>query len=92
MAEKMNLIKLSIQEVHGGKQVGLIKGEPVKIQLREGAVPFHCNTARRVPIPLMPKVKQELIRMGKMLMLLRKSLSPLIGALRWWWFQNKTEM
>ena len=62
MAEKMNLIKLNIQEVQGGKQVGLMKGEPVKIQLR-GAIPFHCNTTRRVPIPLMPKVKQELKRM-----------------------------
>ena len=62
MAKKMNLIKLNIQEVQRGKQVELMKGEPVKIQLREGAVPFHCNTARRVPIPLMPKVKQELKR------------------------------
>jgi hypothetical protein len=53
MAEKMNLIKLNIQEVQGGKQIGL-KGEPVKVQLREGAIPFHCNTAQRVPIPLMP--------------------------------------
>ena len=40
-----------------------MKGEPVRIQLRERAVPFHCNTARRIPIPNMPKVKQELKRM-----------------------------
>ena len=40
-----------------------MKGEPVRIQLREGAVPFHCNTTRRIPIPNMPKVKQELKRM-----------------------------
>ena len=63
MAEKMNLIKLNIQEVQGRKQFGLMKEEPVKIQLREGAVFFHCNTARRVPILLTPKVKQELKQM-----------------------------
>lgn len=28
-----------------------MKGDPVKIQKREGAVPSHCNTARRIPIP-----------------------------------------
>ena len=63
MAEKMNLIKLNIQEVQGRKQFGLMKEEPVKIQLREGAVFFHCNTARRVPILLTPKAKQELKQM-----------------------------
>ena len=63
MAEEMNLVKLNIQEVQGGSQIGLMKGEPVKIQLREGAAPFHCNTARSIPIPIMPKVKQELKRM-----------------------------
>ena len=61
MAEEMNLVKLNIQEVQGGSQIGLMKGEPVKIQLREGAFPFHCNTARRIPIALMPMVKQELM-------------------------------
>ena len=50
MAEKMNQIKLNIQEIQRPKQFGLMKGERVKIQLREGAVPFHCNIPQRVPI------------------------------------------
>ena len=59
MAEKMNWIKLNVQEVQGGKQVVLMKGEPIKIQLRVAAVPSHCKTARRVPISLMRKVKRH---------------------------------
>ena len=59
----MNLVKLNIQEVQRGSQIGLMKGEPVRIQLGEGAFPFHCNTARTILIPLMPMVKQELKRM-----------------------------
>ena len=35
----------------------------MRIQLKEGAVPFRCNIARRIPIPLMPKIKKELQRM-----------------------------
>ena len=43
----MNLIKLNIQEVEERKQFGLMKGEPVKIQMREGAVslPQSPNTS-----------------------------------------------
>ncbi len=62
MARKMNLIKLNIEEVKYNN-FGLMKGEHIKIQLNEGAKPFHCNTARRIPIPYMPKVKEELKRM-----------------------------
>ena len=60
MAEKMNLINLNLQEVQAGKQVVLMKGESVKIQLRVAAVLSHCKTSRRVPIPLMTKVKRYL--------------------------------
>ena len=41
----------------------MIKGEPVKIKLKENAVPFHINSARRVALPLMDKVKKEIERM-----------------------------
>ena len=57
MAEKLNLITLNVQEVSGHTTVSLMKGDPVKIKLKGSAVPFHCNTARRIPIPLKPKVK-----------------------------------
>lgn len=29
-------------------EIGLVKGDPVKIELREGVTPFHLTTARRV--------------------------------------------
>ena len=37
-----------------------------QIKLREGATPFTLTTPRRVPIPLLPKVKEELQRMENM--------------------------
>ena len=40
-----------------------MKTEPVKIHLKDGAVPYAVHTARRVPLPLLPKVKIELQRM-----------------------------
>ena len=40
--------------------IGTLKGDPVKIVLKENGQPYSISTARRVPIPLMPKVKAEL--------------------------------
>lgn len=42
---------------------GCIKGQPVKITLKDDAKPYCVTTARRVPFPIMPKVKAELNRM-----------------------------
>ena len=45
--------------------IGTLKGDPVKIMLKGNAQPYSVSTARRVPIPLMPKVKAELERMER---------------------------
>ena len=45
--------------------VGMINCKPVKISLKEGAEPYVQYTARRIPIPLLPKVEAELQRMEK---------------------------
>ena len=37
-----------------------------QIKLREGAMPFALTVPRRVPVPLMPKVKLELERMERL--------------------------
>ncbi|KAK3101745.1 hypothetical protein FSP39_006077 [Pinctada imbricata] len=55
----MGLIVM-IEEV---KSFGRMKGEPVKIVLRDDAKPYCLNTARRIPFPIMPKVKSELNRL-----------------------------
>ena len=36
-----------------------------KIELKENAQPYALSTPRRIPIPLLPKVKEELVRMEK---------------------------
>jgi hypothetical protein len=40
-----------------------VKCDPIKIVLKEDAEPYSINVARRVPIPLLPKVQKELDRM-----------------------------
>lgn len=44
-------------------EFGLLKTQPVKIVLREDARPYAVHTARRIPIPFMKPVKEELDRM-----------------------------
>ncbi len=51
----------SHQQAHG--EHGTIKTEPVKIQLKDNAIPYAVYTACRVPFPMLQKAKEELKRM-----------------------------
>ena len=46
-------------------EAGLLKTAPIRIQLREDAVPVALHTARNVPLPLMKPVEEELKRMER---------------------------
>ena len=57
VCKAMGLIYTNLDEAYSN--VGLMDTEPVKISIQKGATPYHVRTARRVPIPLMPKVEAE---------------------------------
>lgn len=59
-ASRMGLIS-KIDTVKEG--IGCLKTDPVKIVLKEDSQPSAITVARRVPIPILPKVKEELERM-----------------------------
>ena len=62
-ATSMGLVK-RIEEVHKAfGELGTLKTEPVKILLKENAQPYTVHTARRVPLPMLQQVKEELQRM-----------------------------
>ena len=42
---------------------GEVKCQPVKIMLKDWAMPYSVTTARCVPIPLLKKVEQDIKRM-----------------------------
>ena len=58
-----NSYKAKYPELFTG--LGSMKGEH-KITLKPGCTPFAIATPRRVPLPLMPRVKEELERMEQM--------------------------
>ena len=59
-ASKMRLISKLDAVMEG---IGCIKTEPVKIRLKEDAQLYAVTMARRVPIPPLPKVREELDRL-----------------------------
>lgn len=70
VAAAMGLIK-RIEEIKSAEQlkdpypteVGKLNIKPIKITLKEDATPYSVTTARRVSVPMLPKVKRELERM-----------------------------
>ncbi|KAK0139111.1 hypothetical protein N1851_024338 [Merluccius polli] len=62
-AVEMGLVKRVDQATIASRQKGTLKTEPVRIELKREAQPYAVHAARRVPLPLLPKVKTELKRM-----------------------------
>uniref|UniRef100_A0AAV2L3T1 C2H2-type domain-containing protein n=1 Tax=Knipowitschia caucasica TaxID=637954 RepID=A0AAV2L3T1_KNICA len=62
-AVEMGLVKRVQQVKAAAVHQGTMKTDPVKIHLRDDAVPHAVHTARRVPLPLLSKVQAELQRM-----------------------------
>uniref|UniRef100_A0A8C6M7K5 Gypsy retrotransposon integrase-like protein 1 n=1 Tax=Nothobranchius furzeri TaxID=105023 RepID=A0A8C6M7K5_NOTFU len=56
-------VKLQFPKLFSG--LGRMEGE-YKIELKADAKPFALSTPRRVPLPLLPKVKRELARMEEL--------------------------
>ena len=48
-------------DVYG--DIGLMKTPPVKLEVSEGATPRAVTSARKIPIPLMKPVEEELLRL-----------------------------
>ena len=51
-------------EVFNG--LGKIKGDPVRIRLKDGATSYQLSAPRRVALPLLDSLKQELKRMEEL--------------------------
>ena len=77
-SKAMGFIKIDIHETELYGDVGLMKCAPVKIKLKADAQPYSLNAARRISLPLLPKVKAELQRMAD-----RGVISPIKEPTEW---------
>jgi hypothetical protein len=59
----MDLIHLSLQETTVYGDIGRMNVQPVQIKLVSDATPYCTMTPRRVPLPLIARVRNELARM-----------------------------
>lgn len=67
-AKRMGILHVSLDEIEDRYHNvfgddGRMKGDPVEIKIDADAEPYHVSAARRVPYPLLNKVKAELERM-----------------------------
>lgn len=66
LSVKMNLVRRveeivrSTGHLQAYGEHGTLKTEPVRIQLKDNAHPYAVHTARRVPLPMLQKVQEEL--------------------------------
>ena len=70
--EEMDVIREKIKTVYapvfvsdGKRMRGPIVGDPMKITLKEDAVPFAIHSARKVPLAKQPKFKEEIHKMAE---------------------------
>ena len=67
VCDALQLLSCSVAEASAEPPpLGCMSGPPVRIELEQNAKPYHCMTARRVPVQLHDKVKAELKRMVDM--------------------------
>ena len=61
-ALRLGLVKRldNINDLAFGEVGRPVQCDPIKIRLRDDATPYSISTARRIPLPLLPKVEQEL--------------------------------
>ena len=66
-AEKLGIIACNVHEVvipdSAFGELGLMDCEPLKLEVKEGSVPYSISAPRRIPLPLVSKVQDELKRM-----------------------------
>ena len=70
--EEMDVIREKIKTIYapvfvsdGKRMRGPIVGDPMKITLKEDAVPFAIHSARKVPLAKQPKFKEEIHKMAE---------------------------